>query len=371
MMEQISPRQFTILTVLFTIGTSLLVIPSQLATDVEQDTWIGSIIACLFDFAYLLLYIKLLNKYPDQSFIQIIEAILGKWIGKAVSWVYIIFFIMLTIFIVKFLGDFIKTMILPATPPWFIYLSFLLVVVIALRYGVETIARSAELFFPIVIVFLSIIMVMLIKDSDINNIKPVGEHGIMAITVAGLKMSPFQEHICLLMLIPFVKRNGKYRANRSLLVGTMIGSIFLIVFSLFTILILGNYNTANMLYPVFIIVQKISIGDFFQRIEVLMIAVWFLAVFIKSCIIYHSALTGISHTMNIKDCKPLILPLGVVIAVFSNFIYQNTASFLTLSSEGWFTFALIYLLLIPLLLLVIDWIKSAMTNKDSFNLDDA
>ncbi|USK32138.1 spore germination protein [Bacillus sp. F19] len=41
--HKISARQFAILVILFTIGTTILVIPGSLAQVVEQDAWLAAV----------------------------------------------------------------------------------------------------------------------------------------------------------------------------------------------------------------------------------------------------------------------------------------------------------------------------------------
>lgn len=362
-MEKINSRQLIIFTALFTIGTSLLVNPAHLSSMVKQDAWIASIWTSCLNVAYLLIYILLINKYPNHNLLQIVDIILGKWVGKLVSLLYIMFFSLLTIFLLKFLGEFMKTMILPSTPTWFVNITFITVIMIGLWYGITTFARSAELFFPIVIIFLMIITVSLFLYGDYSKLLPIGEHGVLSIFAAGLKMSTFQEHICLLMTLSFFRTRGNRTAARSLIIGTILGSFVLIIFSVVTVIILGSYNTAHTLYPVFVVVKRISIGDFFQRIEVLMIGVWFLAVFVKIYITYFASLVGMSEMLKISNYKPLILPLGVVLVVYANIVYPNTATLFEFGST-WLSIVLIMGFLIPLLLLVIDWIKQTFSNQD-------
>lgn len=42
---KISIRQFTILVILFTVGGSILIVPSGLASEAKQDGWIAGLLA--------------------------------------------------------------------------------------------------------------------------------------------------------------------------------------------------------------------------------------------------------------------------------------------------------------------------------------
>ncbi|GIP16762.1 germination protein [Paenibacillus montaniterrae] len=356
-MRHIHPRQYMILTVLYTIGTSLLIIPSLLATAVEHDAWLGAVFTAVFNMLYVFVYVLLLQRFPGLSLVQIAEKLLGKWLGSVVAWLYISFFLLLAVLLLQFLGQFIHTSILPSTPVWFIYFTFMIVIVIGLAYGVEAYGRSAELFFPIVLLFLGLIMIALVFEIDVSRMRPIGERGMSPILLSGLKMSTFQEQICLMMLAPLVANKGKQTAARALVVGTAIGLLVLIAITLLTILILGSYNTAHFVYPVYVLVKKISIGDFFQRIEILMIAIWFLTVFVKIVVTMHAGLIGMTQTLNLKSCKPLILPVGLLIAIYAMIVFPNTATFFEFGRESWFSYALSFIFVLPVSFLIVDIVK--------------
>lgn len=140
-------RQFTILVILFTVGSSILITPSGLAAEAKQDAWIAAILSVCIGLLTLFLYQALVRQFPNQTLVEMCEAIFGIWIGKIVSLLYFCFFFLLAALVLRNIGDFVVTQVLPDTPLQFILMIFLLVVIMASRHGIETIARTGEIFF--------------------------------------------------------------------------------------------------------------------------------------------------------------------------------------------------------------------------------
>lgn len=93
---KISARQLMILTTLYTVGSAILIIPSGMAFVAKQDAWIAALAGVGGGPLILYLYIKITSLYPQMTLIEIMESLLGKWLGKAVG---LLFFT--TIFIIS------------------------------------------------------------------------------------------------------------------------------------------------------------------------------------------------------------------------------------------------------------------------------
>lgn len=359
--EQISNLQFTIVTAFFTFGTSILMISSLLTIKVRQDAWIASIIGMLVNVLFILLYIVLIRMYPQLTLIQIIEVILGKWLGKLVSCLYLLFFFILTVYLVRFEGSFIVSAIFPETPLVVILITFTFVVALAVRYGPEVFCRSAELFTPFLFLFFICIFLSLLPKSNLELIQPVFEYGTWPILSTGIQAAAIQEHICLLMLVPYVR--SIKRIPSAFLIGAVIGSVVIILITTFSILVLGPDVTARNLFPGFTLAKKITIGRFLERLESIMIAIWFLAVFIKTTICYYALSLGLAQTTSFRNYRTLVYPLGISIAVYAGVVFPNIAEYLESLHKSWFPYSYTMLLIIPLLLLALGMLKKYMANK--------
>ncbi|XEC95558.1 GerAB/ArcD/ProY family transporter [Paenibacillus tarimensis] len=121
---KIGVRQFMILVILFSVGTSILLAPSLLASEAKQDAWIAGILGVGVGLLSVWLYNTLGNLFPNKTLVEYSEEILGKWIGKAISLVFFIFIFTLTALVLRNLGDFMTTQIMPETPIEFLHIIF-------------------------------------------------------------------------------------------------------------------------------------------------------------------------------------------------------------------------------------------------------
>ncbi|WP_255264031.1 GerAB/ArcD/ProY family transporter, partial [Peribacillus butanolivorans] len=146
---KISARQFAILVILFSIGTTILVIPKSLAQEVKQDAWITAVIGIGIGLLLVAFYIAIGRMFPTMTLVEINETLLGKWLGKAVSLTFIFFALYSTATLLFFVGNFLTTEIMPDTPIEAIHILFTCILIMGIRLGLEPLARSAELLFPI------------------------------------------------------------------------------------------------------------------------------------------------------------------------------------------------------------------------------
>lgn len=340
-------RQFTILVTLFTVGSSILITPAGLAAEAKQDAWISAILAVCLGLLTVYLYHALVRQFPNQTLVEMCEGIFGIWIGKIVSLLYFSFFLLLAALVLRNIGDFMTTQVLPDTPLPFIIIIFLAAVIMANWLGLETIARAGEIFFPWVMLFFFAMVIFLLPQIRLIQLKPYLGEGIMPVIRASLTLigTPFMELIVLLMVIPFV--NCDKKAIKAFLVGTAIAGFILIIITLISILVLGPAITARQMYPSYNLAKKISIGGFLERLEVIMAGIWFITIFFKLTICFYASALSFAQIMKMKVIRPLLLPLGMILIVLSIVSYPNASYFLNFVSKIWFTYAFTFGFLLP------------------------
>lgn len=352
---KISVRQFTVLVLLYTLGTTILIIPSILASNAKQDTWIAGIIGVVAGILIVFLYYGLASRFPGKTFAEILELLLGKWLGKLVSILYFCTFVfLLCVFVLRDIGDFMVTVMLVETPIQAIHITFLLVVIFTVRHGLETFARAAELFLPWVIGLYMILLLTIAPQIDMKYAQPVLEYGFKPILHAGVSLFtfPFAEMIVFLMIIPYV--NLQDRVRRGFITGITVGGVILILLSMISILVVGISETQESIYSSYDLAKQINLGGFFQRVEAMMGFIWFTTAFVKLTILMYVLCLGLAQTFELESYKILTLPLGLIMYVFSLNIFPNVA-FLIEFTETMQLYVLIYGFIFPLLLLLISY----------------
>ena len=374
--QVISARQFTIITLLCSIGTTILIIPSSIAQVVKQDAWIVAIIGVALSFLLVKLYIAVGNTTPSLSLVEANEKILGKFIGKAISIAFTLFTFLSAGELLYFIGNFMQTEVMPETPTVAFIILFMLIIMFATYLGLEVFARSVEILFPVFLLLFVMFVIFISPSIEMKNVQPLFEattgsfiYGVL------LFVSTFSFPLVVLLMIFPSTVNVKKAAQKGFYIGTLFGGLILIILITLSILVLGATITTLRTFPSYTLAQRISIGNFLQRIEIIMTFMWITTIYIRSFIYFYATIKGLGHLLNIKDHRPLILPLGMITVALSQIVHPNIVHSEIFNKEIWLPYASIFAIFLPLLLLIVAKmrkisgkganIKTSLLDKDN------
>ncbi|ACS99780.1 GerAB/ArcD/ProY family transporter [Paenibacillus sp. JDR-2] len=360
---KISHRQLTVLTLLYTIGTSILIVPSIIAVFSRQDGWIACLIGIAANLLSVWTYSALAGRYPTLTLAEFSEKILGKWLGKAISLFFLSFIFLLSSFLLRVVGNFMTTHIMPNTPIEIIIIIFMVVVVYAVRLGIETTARAAEIFLPFVIALFLFLTFFLLPQIELDRAEPVFENGIKPIILGAFYYFNLQEQVILMMLIPYSNRPEKARS--ALIAGTLLGSVVIIVSVLLSTLVLGTEFTQRNMYASYTLAKQISVGNFLQRVEAMLAIIWLITIFFKTVICVYAVTLGTAQTLKLKEYRTLTLPFALLLVFLSLLVYDNIISFIAFTPKVFSVYATIFMVLIPVGLLGIDAFRSSFKENQS------
>jgi len=350
--ERISIRAFTILTFFFMIGTSILIAPGGLAVDAKQDAWLACAVGVIINLALVWLYVLLGERHYS-------ETLLGKWAGKLVGLLFLLFCYLLASLLVGDMGYFMTSQIMPETPIEVLQVLFMVTVVVVVRQGMKGYAMASEILFIWIVILIFVFIAPLVPVFDHRRMLPVMEYGAKPVLKGAGHFFGLQEMSVLLMIYPFVS-SGKGRKNAFLL-GTALGGLVLIVTTLGSIGVLGDDLTANNIYPVYTLAKNIKLGRFVERIEGLMIFIWVCTIFVKTTLVFHATVIGSSQLTGIKDQRVFLWPLAMGMIVVSLACYTSIIYIQYAISIYWAPFASLFLLFIPGLLLLVSLIRRKKT----------
>lgn len=360
----ISPWQFSVLTALFVVGSAVLFIPSILVGAAKQDGWI-SVLLGIGVGALLAWFYGSLNKIDsNKSYIELAISVLGKWGGSIIAVLTFSFHIVLSSFLLFDIGDFLLTHILVGTPIEVIYYMFIfLAVIYATRLGIEPVARTAEIFVPWVFFLFVLVSLFVLPESEGTNIFPIFEGGLLPIVNGAYKMIgfPYVEMLLLLMITPYV--NDQKKVTSSFVTGVILGSLILFVLTLLCILVLGpNFSMRNE-FPIYVLGKKISIGNFLERIEVLVAIIWFVSIFFKLTLVSYSFLIGLSQLLNIKEYRPLVFPFGILIIALTLLTIPSSVFLKGFSKYASTPYMIFIGFILPLLVFIVAKMKKKKEHK--------
>ncbi|WP_026695069.1 GerAB/ArcD/ProY family transporter [Peribacillus kribbensis] len=350
--------QFFTLLFLFELGSAVLF---GMGKDVKQDAWIPALIGTLGGCLIYTVYTMLHNLYPDLPITSYSKKILGKYIGSAVGFAYIVYFIYLA---TRVLRDFDEMLVISQyhnTSLLTIGLYMIATIMYVMFKGFEVFSRVSLILFLVHTATITVIFALEIADNLIIpvNLLPVLEKGWIPIFKSVFPASltvPFGELIVVTMFFRFV--NGQSSIRNIGFMAIILSGLYLTFRSLINIAIIGPDVRFRSTFPIISEVGLINIANFIQRMDSFVIAVLVILGFVKVYIFYYCALSGASDLFKLKKPEKLIFPFGFIIIIFSVFIAPNFNFHMKIG----FNIVPLYLHIpfqigIPLLLLAVALIK--------------
>ncbi|MBH5319755.1 endospore germination permease [Paenibacillus sp. GSMTC-2017] len=364
--EKVSGRQFGILVALFSIGTTILIVPSGLAEEVSQDSWLAAILGVGLGLLLVMLFNAVGSLYPNKSLVEMMETLFGLWIGKAAGLIFVFFTIVTASELIYFTGNFLTTMIMPETPVEAINIVLASVVVMGARLGIETLTRAAEMLFPLFVVLFLVLVIFVSPQIDLDNIKPIMETSTTSLIKASLFFaSTFAfTPIVLLMIFP-VSVNRLKEGRVAFYTGLLTAGIVLIIIIALCILVLDADTTARQTYPSYSLAKKINVGNFLQRIEIVMAGLWFISMYFKMSCYFYASSRGFAQVMKMKDHRILVFPFGIILVVLSLIVHPNILHSNAYNKDIWLPYVATYGLILPLVLLAIHAIRKFFKKQKS------
>lgn len=320
---KISPRQLYTLLVLSHLETTTSILPSLTIAFAGRDSWLTIILAILAALPLGLLAAWLGKRFPRQTLIQYNRILLGKPLGFLASLLYIWFFVHLAALVVRESAVGFNLSVLPQTPP--IVLLFILVLLAAAtaRSGIEVIGRLAESSFVVMIFFILLTLILPLNFAHLEYLRPVLARGVTRVfTTALIPLGLLGELIAANMVLPYLTKPEK--ATRTLLYTVLTSGVIILLFTLITIAVFGS-TADNLTVPPFKLARMISIGDFLERIEVIVLAVWTIIALIKTAFYMWIGMLGPAQLFNLRGYRELAYPLGLIIIVLAILTSENFA----------------------------------------------
>lgn len=341
------------------LGTGFLVLPTISSQYAGNDLWMTSILAFLTGFIVIYVANRLHEHYPKQTVIQYSTSIVGNIPGKMIGMVYFLYLLRATGVISREYAEFVKGNFLFKTPILLIIILMILLAAIAVRGGVEMLARCAVIFTPIFIIPLFLLL-LLIGQLDVKNMLPILNHGIVPVIKGTVSPQAWMsEYFLMTFFLPCLTDHGKGKRWGTISLVTVVLSLTYV--NLISLFLLGP-DTSNKSYPVLTAFRYISVANFIDNLEAMLLAMWIVGNFIKIAIFYYAAVLSLAQTFQLSDYRSFVFPLGILAVVFSLWdlpglseikIYLRMVAPFEITS---------FLGLIPVILLMITVLRKKLTN---------
>ncbi|NOU99640.1 GerAB/ArcD/ProY family transporter [Paenibacillus planticolens] len=318
---KISPLQLALLMHPTIVATAALSVPSLTMKTAGIDMWMTPLLASLAGLLTVVVMYRLYTKFPGLTFIQYTESILGAYAGKALSGLFIVSFIFTNGLILREYGEFVIGSFLQETPMALVIFCMVAVCAYALYEGIEVIARVSQILVPPALFIIFMMVVLMIPDLRPKEMFPILGDGLLPPLVGSIVPSSwFSQFFLISFLFPVLSK--KQHTLQWCFISVGVAMITLLLINL-TILFMFGPLTVQFNYPFLNAVRYISIADFLEHVESLLMAIWIIGMFIKVALVYYAIVLGTAQLLSLPDYRPLIVPVGFLISLFSFWVSPN------------------------------------------------
>lgn len=357
--EKISIRQMTMWFILYQLGSAFLVLPSNLASIAKQDAWISLSLVLAVQVLMIMVYTGIVKHFNGVPFEQYIQTLFGKWFGKLFLLMFTLMFPFLIMSLsLRDLGEYITTVIMPETPMEAIFVMMLGAVIYVVYCGVTSIGRAAEVLFFLVMALLVLGYLSLIPTAKVSNLLPVFEFGWKPIVHASFTNIAFP-YIESVLFLYFTTQPEKWR-NIVMKSSLFSGALFMYV-TVIVIAVLSQGVVSTLTFSSYFAVRTISFSEFFERFEVAVSVVWFIAIFFRLSLLMYVSAKGLAAVFQLENYRSLLIPLGLMAYVIAGVLWPNTAVILT-TYRIWPYYAMIFGIICPILIWIVGQIKRSVSS---------
>lgn|GEM_PF-2270230 len=353
---RISRQQLACLTYTLHSAAAVLVLPSSLSKYGHSGGWLAPAIAFLVSGLPVSLMVGLLvRRHPQQGLSPLATHLLGPLLGRMVGLLVGAFNLVIAALTLRDVVEIAPVTILPATPHWALSLPFVLVAVYGAYSGVEVLARLS--YFVVVATVAVILFAVATLTGLIHPLRllPVWDRGPMQLLEAAWPaVGWYAESWSFLALGALLDRRSQ--AGGALVLGAASASLMLMVFTALAITVFGHPLVAQFTFPVYSLVQQVTIGEFVERLDVFVFAIWLVGMLVKAATHLWLAANGTAFGLGLTNDRVLLLPLGLAAHVVMSLIPSLSWLFL-FSIRLWTPISLCLGLGIPGLLLIASWVQ--------------
>lgn len=356
--EKISPLQLFYVLVGFLIGNTLVY---GLGANAKQDAWLVILVAMSGGLILMLVYTKLSTYYPEDTLLQIIPKLIGKFLAFPFILIYIVYFTYLAAKACRDFGELMAATILVDTPMIIVIGSFMVLLVYCLKSGVDIFGRMGEVIFPIYILSMLVIWMLMVsvEHFTLSNLSPILGNGLQPIlkeVFPTVVTFPFGESIIITMFLPFLK--NKQHVRKVGITVILVTGVLMTVNLIMVLSVLGPEIYSKDFFPLLSATRMVSIADFLERFDALVILMMVAGVFFKIGGWTFGAAVGIAHLFKLKQIRSVYLGLGTIIPPLSLLTASNQVKYNEIGLEIVTFYIHIPLQIIfPFLLLCIAFIR--------------
>lgn len=285
---------------LFLEVAHVLYLPGLLVQHARQEAWLSVVLNGLVIAPVGLLICWAGNRFARRSPGQAARAALGKGAGSLVALFHAGFMIWIFSLVVRNVQDFSAMILLPGTPGLLLAALLASVSLYAVWSGLEPLARVAFQALAASVLAVMVMPPLLVRELSVLHLEPFLARGAMPVVKASLLSLDWNgEIVAFFAIVPYLSRpRDGYRWT---LIGVTGATMLLAAMVGLTVGVLGPVLPARLTFPVYSMLQMVSLAQFIERIEVIFVVVWLSGMFVKAGILLYASAEAVTDGLGLRS----------------------------------------------------------------------
>lgn len=304
-------REGIALTALLISGKIYVGFPRVMVEEGKTAGWLLVLLSAALTVIAFLPIPALFARFPGKSTIEIIEEVLGPYLGLPALLLHLGFYLILGGILVREFTEIVASTVLPLTPVSVITGLFILVIAYGAYSGLEPLTRTAWLLAPWILGGLLAVLFLSLRWARPQYLLPLWGAGIPALLKSAVfRTSFFVEVLLLPLLVPHLReprRLGSMGLWSVVISGLLMALVVLVFTTVFPV-----RAASSVLFPIYQLARIMFLGRFFQRMESLFIFVWVISAAIQLTAFMVGNALSVARAMKLPVYRPLVFPLSVL-----------------------------------------------------------
>ena len=228
----------------------------------------------------------------------------------------------------------------------------MLVVILAVRQGIETIARTSIVLVAGGIVATALSTLVLLPEISIDHLRPM-----FPVDLADLIRSAiYHTSLAIFVVVtPFLLPYTAVRSGnlRNLLAAPVLANGLIALAMLLAIGVLSFPVLDNDNFEYLALVRQASLGTFLERLDPLVLTGWVVLGYLRISAFFLSALTAMSAVFGLRDYRPLSVPMGIIVLCLALIAFKTYTAREVYHTSGGIPLNLFFMFILPLALWLI------------------
>jgi spore germination protein KB len=343
-----------------TITGHLLFIPVIL-NRAGRDGWLSLILSIVPVLFIGFVVASLAGLYPRKTLTECAQLILGKWAGRGVAILFILFFFHETSLALRGFGEFFTTAITPHTPILIYFAALAVLAAYNVRCGLEVMVRTNQAFLTMMIFIGLSATILTLKNKDYANLLPILEFGPKPMLKGMLTIvSLFSTFFVLGMVFPFV-HNIDHLKRFSLITMAILICMFIGPIT-GPIALFGIEHVIGLNFPTFQMLRDIQLGDL-QRLDIIGILLWSFGSYAKISLFLFAVALGLQQLFGLKDYRLFVIPISALLVIVALLNSESYIEIYRFFRDTYPFYALFVAFFLPTLLLLIAYTKRLLLKR--------